>query len=338
MSTLGGPGYQLVEKARDTINKYRMTEPGDSVLVAVSGGPDSTCLLDVLVRLAATLDIKLEVAHVDHGLSDESEAISAEVTSRAAQAGHEVHFVTAPDLAGSNLQARARDFRYAFLETVATNAGFQRVATGHTLDDRAETTVARLIHGAGTRGLAGLLPVEGLRIRPLIEIRRAEARAYCVERGLEFYDDPANEDDRFERVAVRKRIIAAIEERWGSGAVHAVAVSAERLGEDAEAIEGLATAVYGQIASRDGDGVRFDREAFLRTPRAFRRRLLETAIGRVRDRSGGIDESLDALDRDATFIGRFSAAGGAEIVVTSDSIMVKGAAEDASESGTTLDR
>jgi tRNA(Ile)-lysidine synthase len=338
VTDLGGPGYKLVERARDAIKKYSMVSPGDSVLVALSGGPDSTCLLDVLARLTSTLDMSLEVAHVDHGLSDESEDIAAAVTSRAAQAGYEVHFVAAPDLEGPNLQARARDFRYAFLETVAKNAGFERVATGHTLDDRAETTVARLIHGAGTRGLAGLLPVDGRRIRPLISVRRAETRAYCEERGLEFIDDPANEDDHFERVAVRKRIIAAVEERWGPGAVGAIATSAERLGEDAQAIEGLAAAVFEQIAAREDSRVAFKKDAFLLTPKAFRRRLLETAMGRVRDRSGGIDEALEALDRDGSFVGRFSATGGAEIVVTDDSVSVVGVPEKSSEAGTTLDR
>ena len=331
MTTLGGPGYRLVEKARDAVKRYRMVSPGDVVLVALSGGPDSTCLLDVLVRLAPTLDVTLEVAHVDHGLSRESEEIAASVTSRAAQAGHEVHFVTAPDLEGPNLQARARDFRYAFLETLASNTKIARIATGHTLDDRAETTLARLVHGAGTRGLAGLMPVEGRRIRPLISIRRAEARAYCTERNLTFHDDPANEDDRFERVAVRKRLVAAIEERWGAGAIHAVAVSADRLSEDAEAIEGLAAAVYEQIAVRDGSVVRFEKKAFLLTPKAFRRRLLESAMGRVRDRSGGIDEALEALDLDADFRGRFSAVGGTEIIVDAGHVSISGVSEEASE-------
>lgn len=336
MTDLGGPGYRLVEKARDTIVRHRMVSPGDTIVVALSGGPDSTCLLDVLDRLTPSLELNLEVAHVDHGLAEDSEDVSAAVTSRAATAGHEVHFIKAPDLAGPNLQARARDFRYGFLEAIAAGVEADRIATGHTLDDRVETTLARLLHGAGTRGLAGLLPVDGLRIRPLIAIRRAETRDYCVERGLEFHEDPSNEDDRFERVAVRKRIVAAIEERWGGGAVEAVAVSAERLAEDADALERLASAVYEQLAKRSDSEIRFEREAFLLTPKAFRRRLLETAMGRVRDRSGGIVEALEALDRDSSFTGRFSAVGGAEIVITSEHVTVVAPPSDSSEPGTTL--
>ena len=333
---LGGPGYGLVEKARDSIVRYRMANPGDTIVVALSGGPDSTCLLDVLDRLSPSLEFNLEVAHVDHGLAEDSEDVSASVTSRAATAGHEVHFIKAPDLAGPNLQARARDFRYGFLEAIAANVEADHIATGHTLDDRVETTLARLLHGAGTRGLAGLLPVDELRIRPLIAIRRADTRAYCVERGLEFHEDPSNQDDRFERVAVRNRIVSAIEDRWGGGAVEAVAVSAERLAEDADALERLAAAVYEQLAKRTDSEIHFEREAFTLTPKAFRRRLLEMAMGRVRDRSGGIDEALEAIDRDPSFTGKFSAVGGAEIVFTSERVSVIRPPSDSSEPGTTL--
>ena len=319
---LGGPGFRIVERARDAIARHRMLPRGETAVVALSGGPDSTCLLDVLARLGESLELDLAVAHVDHGLTPSSEEVAAEVARRAAAEGHDVHVVRAPDLAGSNVQARARTFRYEFLETVAANTGATRIATGHTLDDRVETTLARLLHGAGTRGVAGLLPVDGKRVRPLIEIRRSETRAYCLERGLQFFDDPANEDDRFERVAVRRRLVDAIEERWGHGAIEAMATSAQRLWEDAETLDGLADTLYQQLAKRTESGVRFDKAALEGVPRALRRRLFERAMGRLRDRSGGIDEALDALDRDPAFTGRFDAVGGIQIVVSSDHVSI----------------
>ncbi|MDQ4094818.1 MAG: tRNA lysidine(34) synthetase TilS [Actinomycetota bacterium] len=333
---LGGPGFDVVERARDAIARHRMFEKGATIVVALSGGPDSTCLLDVLDRLTDMFELDLAVAHVDHGLAPNSSDVSAAVTTRAADAGHDVHFVRAPDLAGSNLQARARAFRYGFLEAIANDIGAAAIATGHTLDDRVETTLARLIHGAGTRGLAGLLPIDGNRIRPLITTRRAEARSYCEERGLAFVDDPSNEDDRFERVAIRKRLIAGIEERWGRGAIDAIATSSERLVEDATTLDGLADTLYAQLAQRDGDLVRFDRAAIDGIPRAFRRRLLERAIGRVRDRSAGIDEVLDALDKGAGSSGRFSVTTGAEIELTQEALTVPVVSDDASGPPTTL--
>lgn len=334
--SLGGPGFQIVERVRDAIVRDQMVKNGDTIVVALSGGPDSTCLLDVLARLNETFDLDLAVAHVDHGLAPDSADVSAAVTSRAADAGHDVHFVRAPDLTGSNLQARARTFRYGFLEAIANDIGATAIATGHTLDDRVETTLARLVHGAGTRGLAGLLPKDGNRVRPLITTRRGETRAYCKERDLDFVDDPANEDDRFERVAIRKRLVAAIEERWGRGAVDAIATSSERLREDAVTLDGLADTLFAQLAQRKDGRLLFDRSAMNGVPRAFRRRLLERAVGRVRDRSAGIDEVLDALDKDAASSGRFSIIGGLEVEVSPEAVIVPVASEDASGPPTTL--
>jgi tRNA(Ile)-lysidine synthase len=322
---VGGPGYAVVELTRAAISRYRMLEPEDRVLVALSGGPDSTCLLDVLIRLRKQLGHELAVAHVDHGLSSESQEVAANIARAVAEAGLEVHLIRAPDLSGPNLHARARDFRYRFFETIAEQWGATRTATGHTLDDRVETTLARLIHGSGTDGLAGLPPMDKKRIRPLIGVRRQETREYCDANGLHYYDDPANEDERFERVVVRRAIVSAIEDRWGPGATRAMAVSADRLWDDARAVNDLADRLYEGITKKTEDAISFDRGAMSETPRAFRRRLLERAVGRVRDRSGGIDAAVDFLDRgiDGSHEAGFSVASGIEIAITRDQVVVR---------------
>jgi tRNA(Ile)-lysidine synthase len=319
---LGGPGFGIVESAIGAIGRYEMVERDEKVLVAVSGGPDSTCLLDVLWRLAPRFEIDIEVAHVDHGLSERSDDIAGRVATSAAEAGFEVHVVRAPDLSGPNLHARARDFRYAFLASVAHNIGAARIATGHTLDDRAETTMARLLHGAAPESLAGIPPSDGIRIRPLIEVRRRDTRAYCDEVGLAFDDDPANEDPRFERTRVRSLLITEIEAGWGEGAVRAIARSAESLRQDATALSELADRLYRDAAVAAEDGTRFDRSSFDLLPRALRRRLIERAVGRVRDRSGGIDAALDALE-DSKSVARFAVASGIEIEVTARDLLVR---------------
>lgn len=322
---LGGEGFGVVTAARALLG--RVEEPAEGTrrwVVCVSGGPDSVCLLDVLGRLSQTLDLAVEVAHVDHGLSPHSEEVAAAVARLASSAGHDVHVARAAGLEGPNLHARARAFRYGFFETVASETGATRIVTGHTLDDRVETTIARLIHGAGTGGLAGLRPRDRNRLRPLLGVRRAETRAYCEARRLEFFDDPANADDRFERPAIRARIVSAIEERWGDGAVRAIAVSAERLAEDAGFLDGLAETLYGQIAKRLPGEIRFELEAIRLAPRALRRRVLGLAVGRARDRSGGIEAALDALDR--ADLGRglsFDVAEGTTISVDRDGVVVK---------------
>jgi len=329
----GGPGFDIVEQAARTIGRYSMLSDEDTVVVAVSGGPDSTCLLDVLQRLSTRHSWELHVAHMDHGLSERSEAIAARVSSDAAAAGFEVHLVKAPGLEGPNLHARARVFRYAFFETIAREVGANAVATGHTLDDRVETTLARFVHGAGTEGLAGIPPVMPaqngtLRVRPLIEVRRSATRAYCDEVELAYDDDPANTDDRFDRPSIRSSVVAPIEKRWGEGAVHAMATSVERLRDDADALRGLADTLYKELARGEGGEVRFDRSGLNPLPRALRRRMLERAVGRVRDRSGGIDQALDALDKPGGEARHFDVAAGAAIEVARDEVVVRRQAPD----------
>lgn len=323
---LSGPGYELVVRVRSALERWRMLGGGETVIVAVSGGPDSTCLLDVLMRQSEALSLRLEVAHVDHGLQQQSADIAAQVSARVAEAGLDAHVIRLSGLEGPNLQARARTLRYGFFETLAQKLAAHRIATGHTLDDRVETTLGRLIHGAPPEVLAGIPPVDGLRIRPLIGIRRGEARAYCEERGLSFFDDPANDDDRFERVAVRNEVVTVIERRWGPGAVRAMGASSERLWEDARALENLAGRIYAGIAESSENRVTFERSALGPLDRALRRRLLQLAVGRLRDRSGGIEEALDALDeQEGESSGRaldFSVAGEGVITVSAAEVRV----------------
>jgi tRNA(Ile)-lysidine synthase len=321
-SVRGGPGFEVVEKIAWTIARHDMFSGGEKVVVAVSGGPDSTCLLHALARLGA--DLTFLVAHVDHGLTPQSEEIAAAVAREASEEGYDVHVARARDLEGANLHARARDFRYSFFEGLAEREAADKIATGHTLDDRVETTLARLIHGAGTAGLAGIPSVEEKRVRPLIDLRRAETRAYCEDLGLDFVDDPANEDLRFDRPRVRAEVLSAIESGWGEGAVRAIANSAERVREDAVALGGLTERLYAELAASEGAMVSFDLKQVVGFPRALRRRLLERAVGRVRDRAGGIEAALDALEsseieRDLSF----AVVEGIEIEITRNRVHVK---------------
>lgn len=322
---LGGPGFDLVDAVLATILRRRMLQGGETVLVAVSGGPDSTCLLDVLGRLRDKLDLQIEVAHVDHGLSEESVDVSARVAREGAELGYDVHVARARDLAGPNLQERAREFRYAFFKAIADDIGATRIATGHTLDDRVETTVARLLHGAGTGGLAGLPPYDPPRIRPLIDVRRTQTRAYCDEVGLGYYEDPANEDPRFERVRIRTRLLDKIEAEWGEGVIKAIAASADKLSEDAGALSSLGERLAADLISSGDDATQVVKlEMIAGLPRALQRRVLEAAVGRVRDRSGGIDAALDALaDEHLVKPARFAVASGKEIVIDSDAVTVR---------------
>lgn len=188
-----------------------MFAPGSSVLVAVSGGPDSVGLLAILTALRRKLAIDLVAAHVNHGLrgadSDADQKCAAAAAERAG-----VPFVSA-DLpatlrAGGNVEARARELRYRTLHRLAATAGCARIATGHTRDDQAETVLLRLIRGSGIGGLAGVEPVrsDGV-VRPLLDCARREVEAFVRAAGFAYRIDTSNRDPRFLRTRVRHSLM-----------------------------------------------------------------------------------------------------------------------------------
>jgi tRNA(Ile)-lysidine synthase len=170
---------QLVERARQAIDRESMISPGDTIVVGVSGGPDSLCLLHVLTRLAPEYELHLHVAHLHHGLrAEEADADSAFVEQLAADWGLPVTIDHAgvPALAEAYrlaVEEVARRARYAFLADVAAAAGAQSIAVGHNADDQAETVLMHFLRGSGLAGLRGMLPVTSLDDYRLLDAQAA---------------------------------------------------------------------------------------------------------------------------------------------------------------------
>jgi tRNA(Ile)-lysidine synthase len=200
---------RFLHQVRQTISRYGMILPGERVLVAVSGGPDSVALLGALEMVARRCRIQLCAAHFNHRLRGaESERDQAGAVAVAARLGVPCMTGTSAALADANLEARAREQRYAFLTEVAAAQRCTKIATGHTLDDQAETVLMRLLRGTGWDGLAGIHAVrDGRIIRPLIECSRQQVLAFLQERGLPFCEDSSNDDRRFLRNRVRHEVL-----------------------------------------------------------------------------------------------------------------------------------
>jgi tRNA(Ile)-lysidine synthase len=188
-------------------------QPGESVVVSCSGGPDSTALLDALARLAPPRRLRLHVAHVDHALRPGSDAEAAVVAAAAAQ--RSVPFtalsVTVASR-GSSLQARARDARHAALEGLADHVGASAIALAHTADDQAETVLMRALAGATPRALAAMSERAGRLARPMLRVWREDVVAYCTALGLVTLEDPSNVDPRFLRSRVRHELLPTLEQ------------------------------------------------------------------------------------------------------------------------------
>ncbi len=208
----------MLERVRKTITRYNMLPRGSRVAVAVSGGPDSVCLLHVLLELALDLDLSLSVAHLNHQLrgaeSDEDERF---VAGLAARFGLRFYRASADiSAAKDNLEQAGRRARRAFFAGLEAD----RVALGHTRDDQAETVLFRLLRGSGLRGLAGIYPVTASGssrpsyVRPLIDVTRGEVIEYLEGRGIEWREDSSNVDARFARNRIRRSLLPQLAEDW----------------------------------------------------------------------------------------------------------------------------
>jgi tRNA(Ile)-lysidine synthase len=265
----------LVERVRTTITARKLLKGGETVVVAVSGGADSLALLGALARSAEPLDLRLHVAHFDHRLRDGSGADAAFVADAAARLGLPSTIGAAGSTdrpPGLSPEEAARERRYAFLETVADAAGAQRIATGHTLDDQAETVLMRVISGTGTRGLGGIPPVRGRVIRPLIDARRAETEAFCRALRWRPRRDPTNADPAFARNLVRAELVPLLVERFNVRTPEALA----RLADTARDEDALLDVLAGEALMPEAHpgGWRVPLEELLALPAALQRRIV----------------------------------------------------------------
>lgn len=194
----------------------------------MSGGADSTAL--AVLAVAHGLDATL--VHVDHGLRPGSEVEARMVAALAAALGARFRSERITVTRGSNLEARAREARYAVLAS--------DVLTGHTADDQAETVLVNLLRGAGLSGLAGMRP--GVR-RPLLALRRSETAALCADLGLRTVIDPSNDDRRFLRNRVRHELLPLMAKLSGRDPVPILVRQADVLRVDADGLEALACAL-----------------------------------------------------------------------------------------------
>lgn len=269
-----------------------MFEPGQRVGVAVSGGADSVCLLEVLRQLAPRWDLRLSVVHLDHQLRGLESRADAEFVARlAARAGLEFHLrETAVAARAGNLEEQARRARHEFFLGLLGGGALDRVATGHTRSDQAETVLFRLLRGSGAAGLSGIRPTtrEGL-VRPLLVVTRAEVRAYLQERGLPWREDSSNSELAFDRNRIRHELLPLLERDWNPRLAEALARTAETAQDEESYWEAETARLAAQHFSPSGPSLILRAGGVAGLPRAAARRLLRLALQQVKGDLRGID-------------------------------------------------
>lgn len=300
----------LAAEVRRYVQRYALFRPGAAVVVGVSGGPDSLCLLHVLHGLAADWNLRLHVAHLDHGLRGaEAQADARFVAAFAADLGLPCTVAAADVQAlatagGLSLEEAARQARYRFLAGAARAADADTIAVGHNADDQAETVLMHFLRGSGVAGLRGMLPkaplaeyrlgqpadaVAGLwLVRPLLAIPRRAIVAYCARHGLQPRFDQSNEDTTFFRNRLRHELLPILEQY--NPAIRGVLThTAEVLAGDHQVLHAEVQAAWARLtagapaADQAAPGeVHLDLAGWRRLPVGLQRAVLREAIRRLR--------------------------------------------------------
>jgi tRNA(Ile)-lysidine synthase len=277
----------LADRVRRTVRRHALFSRGARVLVALSGGPDSVALVYLLRELERGGELELAgAAHLNHQLrgaaAEEDERFCRELCT---SLGLPVEVGRADVRALAREQRRsvedaARAARYAFLERAADGLRADVIAVGHSRDDQAETFLLRLVRGAGPRGLAAILPRAGRVVRPLLDVTRAELRAYLAERQVAFREDATNADLTIPRNRVRHELIPYLQREFSPGIVDVLAREAAIAGEDEARLQAEAIDLAGSVVLESSGGARVEVRALTSLHPALAARVARIALAK----------------------------------------------------------
>ncbi len=314
----------VLAAVRAAIDDQHLLSPTGVVVVGVSGGPDSICLLHVLTRLCGSdspfAGVRLHVAHLDHRLRGEAGQADANfVADLAARWGLPCALGQAdvPALARAerrSLEDAARKARYAFLRRVAAEVGAARIAVAHQADDQVETLVMHWLRGSGLAGLAGIQAREGDVIRPLLGVSRAEILRYCEQQGLIYREDASNQDRRFLRNRIRHDLLPVLEQ-YNPNLRETLLRNASVIAEEDAFMQAQVDACWSEVIPREAErSLEGNIAAYRRLPLALRRRVLLRAAQRVSGGEVHLElrhvEASDALLLRAVGVGALHLPGG----------------------------
>jgi len=287
---------RVLERVTATARHHEMFLPGQTVLVAVSGGPDSVCLLYSLHHLRRLFRIRLEVFHYDHRLRRDSNDDARYVERLAARLNVPFHLIVAEDRPprGASKEDWAHRRRRIAAVYLARDLDAAKIATAHTQDDQAESVLMAALLGNGLDGLSGIDAHVGPYVRPLIDVGRDDVEAFCASLHLRPRVDPTNRDPRYAlRNALRLRGLPALERSTARRVRPSLARTATLLREDKKELNRQAVAASSDVVDETPDGLRLDAARLLTLPRAISSRVARMAI--VRAGGSPSHEMVDAV-------------------------------------------
>ncbi len=284
----------LEERVLRFIRENKLVTPGEILLVGVSGGADSTCLILVLNAIKERLGLSLHIAHLNHELRGAESEVDARHVSELAHKLTIPVTIEARDVKAYQLENRlsleeaAREVRYTFFSELARKLGADKVAVGHTANDQVETVLMHLVRGSGTRGLSGLKPINFLKfggnqikvIRPLLEITRQETEEYCKNQRLTPRIDSTNLSLTTLRNRIRLELLPMLK-KYNPEIEKAIIRTARIAADDIAFLDEETKKLASELTQREGDAIFLNQKKVLELPQALKHSLLRWAIGEL---------------------------------------------------------
>lgn len=301
--------HPAFRQMRKSVLAGRLLRPGDSVLVACSGGPDSVALLHLLLELSRDIPFSVSVAHFNHQLRPLAAADERFVQDMVLALDLPLYAGRADVRAaarkmGLGIEETGRSLRYEFLERAAAEAGASKIATGHHRDDQAETVLMRLLRGTGLTGLAGIPAVRGgVLVRPLIDLERGEIFDYLRDRKLTWRTDDSNKDEKYLRNKIRHKLVPYLEKNYAPAVVRSLSRLAAVSRDEDEFLEKAARTAARRVLIRKAGETFLDAAALKKNPPAIARRLVRNFVlslkGDLRDLSFDDVDAIRAMEEGA---------------------------------------
>ena len=289
---------ELVKKVSKYIDTWRLLEPGELVLVAVSGGSDSVALGSILNQLASKYRLKQHWVHINHQMRPDSSEDVSFVRQLAERLRIPLSVETIEPTETALYQKRsieevARDLRFKVFERVAQQVGSYRIALAHHRDDQAETILMRIIRGCGMQGMTGMAPSlcwgKYRIIRPLLESTKKELQEWLSYYGVPWREDITNQNKRYFRNKIRHHLIPILEKSYNNKIQARIANLGSCLEADQEYLEECAQRIYDELPVRSENEIAVSLKGLLLLPKAMQRRVSRLAIAEIKGNTRGID-------------------------------------------------
>ena len=286
----------LEDKVRKTIRKFNLIEENDSIVVGVSGGPDSMTLLSILLKIKAEYNLRIYVAHVNHMLR-ENAIKDEEYVKEFCEKNNIELFIKKANISEIahkrkiGLEEAGRNIRYNFFEEVLENTKSNKIAIAHNLNDKIETMIMNTLRGSGISGLKGIEARRKKYIRPLIEIERREIEEYCEKNKINPRHDESNDDNTYTRNKIRNIVIPYIKNEFNPNIVKTLNRLSEIIKEDDEYVQSETEKIFKEIAlTNEKNKIEFNPKKFNEQEKVIQKNLILLAIKKVKGSTQGIEK------------------------------------------------